>query len=197
MKEEFHRIVKQLHSSEEILWKGKPVLVPFVFSGYQIIPFLIGVLFVVVSVTQLIIPITLFGATTEFIVFTLIFSSIGFAFAFGTPIIFFFSYRNTEYVLTNQRLITQTGALGLDTRFVDFKKIQEVSVQVGFVDSLFKTGNVFAETASVVPVGYVQMGGQYSYIIKPSLKAIKEPYKVQLLLQTAMKQAKESNHKED
>jgi len=47
-------------------------------------------------------------------------------------------HRNTEYMITNQRIITQTGAIGLDTRYLDLDKIQEVYVEVGFIDKTFE-----------------------------------------------------------
>ncbi|MGB9741512.1 MAG: PH domain-containing protein [Candidatus Bathyarchaeales archaeon] len=37
-------------------------------------------------------------------------------------------YRNTEYMITNQRVVTQTGAIGMDTRFVKLNNVQEVYV---------------------------------------------------------------------
>ena len=56
-------------------------------------------------------------------------------------------FRNTEYIITDKRLITQSGAIILDTRFVDFVKIQEVYVKVGIVDRLCGTGSLYAMTA--------------------------------------------------
>lgn len=93
-------------------------------------------------------------------------------------------YRNTEYMITNQRLITQTGAVGLDTRFVDLSKIQEVYVNIGLIDKVFGTGSVIAVTAGFVLVGTRTPG----VLVRPSLAALREPYEVQKILQEAIKE---------
>jgi uncharacterized membrane protein YdbT with pleckstrin-like domain len=93
-------------------------------------------------------------------------------------------YNNTEYMITDRRIITQTGAIGLDTRFVNLDKIQEVYVQVGLTDKMFGTGTLYATTAGHV---YVDTAGRYA---RPSLAALKNPYEVQKLLQDALERIK-------
>ena len=85
-------------------------------------------------------------------------------------------------------MITQTGAIGVDTRYLDLDKIQEVYAKVGFVDKIFGTRTIFASTASYVNVG---RGGA---ITRPSLAALKELYKVQNILQETIAKAR---HPED
>ncbi len=100
-------------------------------------------------------------------------------------------YRNTEYIITDKRLITQTGAVGLDTRFVDFDKIQEVYVKIGIADRLFGTGSLYAMTAGFSgfgPAGSYGYGGMQGF--RPNLAALREPYEVQKLLQEAIESAK-------
>ena len=112
---------------------------------------------------------------------------------FGPIIWSFLAYKNTEYLISDQRLITQTGAIGIDTRFVDLEKIQEVYVRIGVFDRLFGTGSIMASTAGQVYIGMPQgsgWGGAYG--IRPSLSALKEPYEVQKLLQEAIDKVKTS-----
>ena len=96
-------------------------------------------------------------------------------------------------MITDKRIITQTGAIGLDTRFVDFDKVQEVYVKIGVIDKLFGTGSVYAMTAGFS--GFGPRGG-YGYGYggfagsRPSLSALKEPYKVHKLLQEAIEKSK-------
>jgi len=97
------------------------------------------------------------------------------------------AYRNTEYMITNQRVIIQTGAIGLDTRFVELDKIQETYVDVGFIDKAFGTGTVIVTTAG--EYGYVDRHGR-AYRLRPSLASLREPYEVQKLLQEAMEQGR-------
>ena len=120
---------------------------------------------------------------------------IGIGIAFGPFLFQLLRYRNTEYMITDKRIITQTGAIGLDTRFVDFEKVQEVYVQIGVIDKLFGTGSLYAMTAGFS--GFVPRGGYgYGYGYggfagnRPSLAALKEPYEVQKLLQEAIEKSK-------
>ena len=120
---------------------------------------------------------------------------IGCGIVFGPSLWQLLRYRNTEYAITDKRVITQTGAIGLDTRFVDFDKVQEVYVQIGVMDRLFGTGSVHAMTAGFS--GFGPRGG-YGYGYggfvgnRPSLSALKEPYKVQKLLQEAIEKSKKN-----
>jgi len=89
-------------------------------------------------------------------------------------------------VITNQRIIAQTGAIGIDTRFVELNKIQEVYVTVGWLDKLYGTGSIVAVTAGFVPVG---APSPYNPLLRPALKAVSHPYEVQKLLQEAIRKA--------
>ncbi|MGC8939420.1 MAG: PH domain-containing protein [Candidatus Bathyarchaeia archaeon] len=60
--------------------------------------------------------------------FTLLFIVIGIGVILTPLLVEFLRYRNTEYMITNQRVVTQTGAIGMDTRFVKLNNVQEVYV---------------------------------------------------------------------
>jgi len=137
------RLTKQLRADEKVLWGGKPVKIPFILPSLAAIPF--GLVFMIISISWMT-PLAL-EAPDPFWLFGLIFFFAGFGVGFGAPIRQLVAYRNTEYLITDQRLVTQTGAIGLDTRYLDLDKIQEVYVQVGFIDKMFGTGTIFAVTA--------------------------------------------------
>ncbi len=139
------------------------------------------------------------GAPDSFLLFGLPFVVIGLAVTLGPCIWQILRYRNTEYVITDKRIIIQTGAIGLDTRFVDFEKVQEVYVQIGLIDRLFGTGSVYPMTAGFS--GFSPRGGYgYGYGSyagnRPSLSALKEPYEVQKLLQEAIERSKKRDKTE-
>ncbi len=137
------------------------------------------------------------GAPGFFVLFGLPFVMIGIGITFGPSIWQLLRYRNTEYMITNRRIITQTGAIGLDTMFVDFDKIQEVYVKIGIVDKMFGTGNLYAATAGLssfgpaVNYGY-GFGGMRGF--RPSFAALKEPYQVQKLLQEAVESSRQTRN---
>jgi uncharacterized membrane protein YdbT with pleckstrin-like domain len=137
-----------------------------------------------------------YGAPLEFVLFPLVFFFIGFGFSFGMPIWAFLSYKNTEYLLSDQRLIMQTGGFGTNLRVVDLEKIQEVNVRIGFFDRLSKTGSIFAETAGQAYVGWQRgPGWGGSFAARPSLASIREPCEVQKLLLEAIQQLKNQKGK--
>lgn len=131
------------------------------------------------------------GAPDFFTLFGLPFLLVGLGITIGPLVFQLMRYRNTEYIITDKRLITQTGAIGLDTRFVDFDKIQEVYVKIGIADRLFGTGSLYAMTAGFSgfgPAGSYGYGGMQGF--RPNLAALREPYEVQKLLQEAIESAK-------
>jgi uncharacterized membrane protein YdbT with pleckstrin-like domain len=186
-------ITSQLRSNEKILWQGNPVLKPFVFAT-NFYPLVFGLLFIIFVSVFFIFPVVSEGAPLEFTLFLVPIYLIGFGLSFGMPIWSLLTYKNTEYIISDQRIITQTGAVGIDLRIVDLEKIQEVNVRIGFVDRLFKTGSIYAETAGQIFSGFQQRGPGWggSFVSRPSLASIKEPYEVKKILQEAIHQAEDA-----
>lgn len=177
-------LIRHLRRDEKVLWSGKPVKTAFLFSGAGgggLVGVLIAVPVVLAFFGVWASMVAVTGAPSFFFGFGLLFLAIVVFAAAGSPIWQLMRYPNTEYMITNQRLVTQTGAIGLDTRFVDLDRIQEVYVKVGLVDKLFGTGSVIVVTAGFVPVGTTRRGA----LVRPSLEALREPYKVQNILQEA------------
>jgi len=173
---------KYLEKDEKVIWSGKPVKAPFTLAGLSVSAFgLIWLGFSIFAMWLMISPPS--GATVENsglgILFVSVFVLIGFGLTLGPPIPTIVRYRKTKYMITNRRLITQTGVIGLDTRFIDLDKIQEVHVRVGLGDKVFGTGSLIVVTA-----GFVFMGVKHPFCC---LMGLKEPYAVQKLLQEAMR----------
>jgi membrane protein YdbS with pleckstrin-like domain len=173
---------KYLEKDEKVIWSGKPVKAPFMLAGLSVSAFgLIWLSFSIFAMWLMISPPS--GATVENsglgILFVSVFVLIGFGLTLGPPIPTMVRYSKTKYMITNRRLITQTGVIGLDTRFIDLDKIQEVHVRVGLGDKVFGTGSLIVVTA-----GFVFMGVKHPFCC---LMGLKEPYAVQKLLQEAMR----------
>lgn len=86
------------------------------------------------------------------------------------------AYNNTFYLITDRRALIQTGAIGIDTRIIEFNRIQEIYVSVDFVDKIFGTGNIKILAAGGWP--------KQAYI--PTLVALRNPYQVHEILQNAI-----------
>ena len=186
------KLGRLLQRDEKVVWGGKPVRKAFILPGLAAIPF--GLIFLAFSIFWMWSSASI-GAPGFFTLFGLPFVLVGFALTFGPSMVLLVRYKNTEYMITNKRIITQTGAIGIDTRFVDFEKIQEVYVQIGFIDKLFGTGTLYAMTAGFSGFAFTGRQG-YGYPgmqgLRPSFAALKEPYEVQRLLQEAMAEAKQT-----
>lgn len=168
------RLDKLLKANEKVLWSGKPVKMPFILPSLASVPF--GLIFTGFSIFWMMMA---SQAPGFFWLFGLIFFFIGFGVIFGASIRQLVAYRNTEYLITDQRIVAQTCAIGLDTRYLDLDKVQEVNVRVGFIDKMFGTVTIF-----VVTTGHVYVGSG-------SLAALKEPYEVQNILQEAIAKARQ------
>ena len=181
------RIDRSLDDNEKILWRGKPVKKAFILPALGSVPF--GLFFLAFFAFWLW-GASSTGAPSFFFAFGALFALVGIGITFGPALWQFLRYRNTEYVITDRRVITQSGVVGLDTRFVDFEKIQEIYVKIGLFDRLFGTGSVYVMTAgassfnpSMSPCTY-GFGGMYGF--RPNLAALREPHDVQKLLQEAV-----------
>jgi uncharacterized membrane protein YdbT with pleckstrin-like domain len=108
---------------------------------------------------------------------------IGLFLVVGSPISQWMRYKNTEYVITDHRIITQTGAIGLDTRYIENEWIREVYVNVSILDRIFGTGSVMVSTAS----GMIGTGPN---AMRPSMSSLKDPYAVQKIIWDSMKKAR-------
>ena len=180
------QLIRSLHQDEKILWSGKPVLIPFVFSAGYVLFSILGLVWLVFAFFILFSMASLAAPFPPIMLFGLFLTLTGISIVLGPFLVELLRYKNTEYAITNQRLITQTGIIGLDTRFVELDKIQEVYVTVSFLDKIYETGSIIAVTAGYVPVG---TASPYGVVVRPAFKAVKNPYEVQKLLQEAIRKS--------
>ena len=172
-----------LEDGEKVLWQGKPEFGPFILSGFGgIIPgigFLVFSLFWTVSANGA-------GAPAEFLIFGTLFTLIGLFILLGGPITQYLRFKNTEYMITDRRIITQTGVFGLDTRYINNEWIREVYVNVSVLDRLFGTGSVMVSTSS----GFIGGASPNMNSLRPSLASLRDPYGVQKIIHGAMKKVR-------
>ncbi len=143
---------KVIEKGEKVLWEGKPV------RRVYLVGQLLGLL--ILSMVLL---------NVFFIFFGWVVLIIGF-------IWIWYSYEVTHYVVTNRRVIFQSGIIGRDFRFVDFDKITNASVDVGLMDKLLGNGS---GTISIMSAGMMIYGKNGSATPIPySLSHIAGPYDV-------------------
>ncbi len=106
----------------------------------------------------------------------------------------FLSLKNTEYALTNQRLVIQRGILSRGHRFIDIDKIMYIDIQVGMFERKAGTGSIhIGLPMPIFPQGGYPQGGAGMYGGRETLVSIKNPYEVQKILRDAIDQNKAEN----
>lgn len=59
---------------------------------------------------------------------------------------------NTEYILTDQRILVKEGINTIDTHSLNYAEIYSINIKIGYIDSCLKVGDVYitADTQSIV-----------------------------------------------
>jgi Bacterial PH domain len=150
---------------EQILWTGKPALVPFVATG---IPFLIiGLIWGAIDYFGFIrnMPGEMSGFAIPFFALHL------FPFYGSIMAMFylFFVHGNTFYAFTNKRMMMRSGIWGTDFKTIDYDKISDMEVNVNPLENMYGVGTIKAFSGRVTDKG----GRIYDRFI-----AIANPYDV-------------------
>jgi len=205
------KLDRKFRANEKVLWRGKPARKAFFLPSLGGIPF--GVIFL--SIFFMWVAGAPFMSDLP-IELALMLAGWGFGVIVVPPIWQLKNFQNTEYVITNQRLIIQTWALRPKLWWAYFSEIKEIGVKMGLVDKLLGTGTVYPITPSYpfapgMRFRYTKGSpfrvhklpnpatGEYEEFsemqiwrktsFRPCLQALNEPYEVQKLLQKATENA--------
>lgn len=125
-------------NDEDILWTGKPIFIPYIFSGLGAGLFTIafGIIWLLVSIN--------FKNTdgTETSPFFWLFGLIPLLqglYVFGNRL---FSFSNTAYGYSNKRVMMRTGFIGTDFKTIDYDKISDIEVTVNVIERMFNVGTI-------------------------------------------------------
>ena len=155
---------------EKVIWQSKPERMPFVLSGIG--PGSIFGLFFLSFAFLWTVSAASAGASFEFWLIGIPFILVGLFLVLGNPIAQLLRYRNTLYTITDQRIITQTGTRGIDTRYIEFESIREIYVTVEGTDRLFGTRSVKLSTTSGV------VNSDPNNLVT-TMSSLRNPYEVQ------------------
>jgi len=132
-------IVKNLvKDNEKVVYEGA-------ISSWVLFPYIIGIIFfsfIVIYLGNLNINsnFIIFGMSIlKFLqrIFLILDVSIFFLFLNKMIYIFF-----TELVITNKRVILKTGLFNIDTKFINFSKIESIDLNQSFLGRIFNFGNI-------------------------------------------------------
>lgn len=177
------KLVKHLLTDEKVLWSSKPSVLRFLFNRF-VWSLLTGILFI--AVLNAILSIT--GSPSFINGLDIILVFIGVLITTGPLIIQIIIYYNRLYTVTENRMIIQTGVIGLDTRFIELDKIQEVYVNIGPIDRLCGTGTIIAMTAAYLPLRTI---GYRNNVTRPAFESIRTPYRVEKIIRGAIEKKRQ------
>lgn len=142
----------QLMPDEQVIWRGKPKKSAFVLnSSIKMAPF--AILWLMID-CSFIVPMFGMGSAlgTSMIMFMVPF------FAIHLMPVWIWLYnmftawgrwKNTEYVVTNMRVIMQNGLVGYEFQSIYYTDISNVSLHVGAIDRMLGVGDIYCTLRSM------------------------------------------------
>lgn len=141
-----------LNNDEKVLWQGKPNPKSYIWAAVvKMFPIaLIWLLFdgafiggISYGMAKQAIPLALLGFIIPFFLIHL------------TPVWIWIAgtvkavreVKNLEYAVTDKRVIIRSGMIGIDFKFINYTEIDSVNVKVGFIDKIFKVGDIYINSS--------------------------------------------------
>jgi hypothetical protein len=165
-----------IDDDEQIIWDGKPLLIPFLLNAAPVLLLGLGWLFMV----GIMMPIsnedafTVPGASTDnpfMMMFTLI-RFLPLLLGIGQVIYLMFVYKNTHYAITNKRLLFKSGLFGIDYKIVDYDQIKNMEVNVNPFEKLLEAGSIRIFNGEMIT------HNQTTRAVPTTMSAITDPYEV-------------------
>ena len=141
-----------LNDDEKVLWRGKPNAKSYVLAAMlKMLPIAIiwlifdGAFIVGISIgmSHGQIPLSLLGFIIPFFLLHLM---PVWMWIFNT-VKAFKEVKNLEYAITDRRVIIRSGVIGIDFKFVNYTEIDSVNIKVGFIDKIFKVGDIYINSS--------------------------------------------------
>ncbi|NLC54263.1 MAG: PH domain-containing protein [Erysipelothrix sp.] len=155
-----------LDDNENIVWSDKPHLLVHILSG---VPFLIiGLIWGAIDFFFLNAFNSFGGQTQGFLLPFMLLHSAPFWLSIINMLRLLVTYRNTYFAITNKRVLTRTGFMGIDYTAKDFDIISNVSVNVNPIEKMLGRGSIIInEYTSVQGTQNVGRGNRLYGIANP------------------------------
>lgn len=131
-----------LVEGESIIWKGKPKKGAFIFNS---VISMMPIALIWLALDAFIITIFVKNAPTAFLAFIIPFFAIHlFPFWMWLSNVLTAGKRwnNTNYYVTDKRIIVQSGFVNMNYQTVYYKDIKNVNLRVGLIDKMFGVGDI-------------------------------------------------------
>ena len=197
------KLDEYLDPFEEVIWRGKPDKRAFSLWAFGGIPF--ALFFFSFFLLMLHLGENIIG-------FPLVILAVVIGLIVIPPSMQLKKYPNSEYMITNQRLLIKEGLTKDDIWFIRLEKIKKVIVKKGITGKILGTGKIYpiTETYPYYPKHRAYSQGGMNRLIKvynlvterydeitelelyskvmshPNLDVMREPYKIQKILEEAI-----------
>ena len=165
----YDRPAPMLSAGECILWRGKPKRSAFIATkSLTLLP--IAAIWLLLDL-NIIIPAFSTGQMLGFMIPFFALHLMPVWVWLGSTISAGKRWQNTNYYVTNKRIIIQGGFLAVNERSVYYKDIQNVQMRIGLLDKLFHTGDIVFDN------GTIYMGNRQRTNI-PAFEDLEDPQSV-------------------
>jgi len=177
-----------LDRGEEMLWIGRPVLMPFLLQDIRVI---------IAGLTNPVIILLLFGgpallthrvSPSPWPIF--LFAFLATVMAAAQIVYFALIYRNTFYAITDRRIIISGGVYAPEFRAIDYDGVAETNVTVRMIESWYHAGSIRGIARDDIPDDTSLFQRRHRTPLFPRMDtrfiAVNDPYRVyELIKQTA------------
>lgn len=187
-----------LMENEKVLWRGKPLKSAFVINS--IMPLAPFAIFWLLIDTIIITNSVMSGAFEEMGLFMVVFFAIHLFPVWlwiSNCLTSFRRWKNTEYIVTDKRILLRSGFIGVDYQNIYYKDIKDVSLKVGIVDNLLNVGDIYIHGTGAIVNNRAVKGNTIMYDIKNPYETFKTIQKIVLDIQTDMNYPNDLRPKEN
>lgn len=156
-----------LVSNESIIWNGKPKKSAYIIN--KVITMLpIALIWLIFDSTFIISFISL-GNFMEMLWFIIPFFALHLMPVWiwlGNVLTAKKNWENTEYYVTNKRIIIISGFIGMNYQTIFYKDINNVHLRIGIIDKLLKVGDIYFDTSENKMQFFLDLENPYALYTK-------------------------------
>ncbi len=156
-----------LVSNESIIWNGKPKKSAYIIN--KVITMLpIALIWLIFDSTFIISFISL-GNFMEMLWFIIPFFALHLMPVWiwlGNVLTAKKNWENTEYYVTNKRIIIVSGFIGMNYQTIFYKDINNVHLRIGIIDKLLKVGDIYFDTSENKMQFFLDLENPYALYTK-------------------------------
>lgn len=178
-------INKFISEGENILWQGKPAKLPFILNRslnmapIAILWLCLDSMFIFVTLKSVSGGLDALISALPIIIF-LVIHLLPFWIWLYQTITAYGHWKNSEYAITDKRILLFNGLVGSEMKNIYYTDISEVTLRIGLIDRIFGVGDIVIHTENSESYFYSSTKRRLSH---PTILDVKEPHEVFVIAQ--------------